>query len=64
MVVFQTMMVSKLISRKNKVFFKMGYFIRSPFDVLGGALKSIGFFFHGLDVLVHKILKFISHKSK
>jgi len=41
----------------------MGYFIRSPFDVLGGALKSIGFF-HGLDVHVHKILKFIRHKSK
>ena len=63
MVVFQIKMVSKLISRKNKAFLKMGYFIRSPFEVLGGALKSIGFF-HGLDILVHKILRFIRHKCK
>ena len=63
MMVFQTTKVLKSISRKNKVFFKISYFISSPFDVLGGALKSIDFF-HGLDVLVHKILKFISHKSK
>ena len=63
MVVFHTKKVSKLISRKNKVFSKMGYFISSPFDVLGGALELL-VFFHGLDVLVHKILKFISDKSK